>query len=139
MARRKKGFYDYLVDWSEKISRSLCGCNGNELLVHILLNIRFIKHKMQVRVNMPEVARNSRYILVDFVIPNHKGEEIWIEYDGAHHDTKGCYGTTKSDFNKQQRRDRVQNEYCQRNGIRLIRVKHSLNYFKTLWNLNKQL
>ena len=78
MAKRKKGFYDHLVDWSEKIAMALCGCNGNELLVHILLKMRFIKHKMQVRVDMPEIARNSKYIIVDFVIPNHKGQEIWM-------------------------------------------------------------
>lgn len=139
MDKRKKGFYDHLVDWSGKIAMALCGCNGNELLVHILLKMRFIKHKMQVRVDMPEIARNSKYIIVDFVIPNHKGQEIWIEYDGAHHDTMGCYSTKQSDFDKQQRRDRVQEEYCKNNGIRLIRVRHSLNYIKTLWKLNKQL
>ena len=51
------------------------------------------------------------------------------------------YSKEKADayFDKQQRRDRVQEEYCKINGIRLIRVRHSLNYIKTLWKLNKQL
>lgn len=139
MTKRKKGFYSRLIDRCDNISHALCGCNSNELLVHILLKLRFIKHKMQVKVDMPEVARNSKYIIVDFVIPCHKGQQVWIEYDGAHHDTVGCYGTSKYDYERQQHRDRVQEKYCQEHGIRLIRVRHSRNYIKTLWKLNKEL
>ena len=130
----------YLQKLFEKISYCLYGCNGNELLVHVLLNLRGIKHKMQVHVNMPEVARNSKYIIVDFVLPKYKGQEVWIEYNGPqHYHFVGLYHKSYEDFAKQQRRDQVERDYCEQHHIRLIEVRHSRNYFKTMWKLNKEL
>jgi|GEM_PF-7107969 len=139
MARKKKGFYRRLEDWSEKIAQRWWGCNGNELVVHMYLNMRFIKHEMQVRVEMPQLARNSHYILVDFVIP-YKGREIWVEYNGTQHDHyNGRYQRNQDDFNRQRRRDVVEHDYCQQHDIPLIIISHSRNYFKSMWHFHKRL
>ena len=129
-----------LEKWTEPIARKLWGCNGTEALVHLLLCCCFIKHKMQVKVEMPELARNSKYILVDFVLPNYKSEEVWIEYNGSqHYHYNGRYQRSQQDFEHQQRRDRVMRAYCETHHIRLIEIKHSLNYIGNLWRLFKSL
>ena len=95
---------------------------------------------MQVKVEMPELARNSKYILVDFVLPNYKNEEVWIEYNGSqHYHYNGRYQRSQQDFEHQQRRDRVMRAfYCETHHIRLIEIKHSLNYIGNPWRLFKK-
>jgi hypothetical protein len=128
-----------LENWTEPIAKSLWGCNGNEALVHLLLNCHFIKHKMQVKVEMPEIARNANYILVDFVFHLH-GQEVWIEYNGSQHYVyNGRYQRNQDDFSHQQHRDKVVRQYCASHGIRLIEIVHSLHYPKMLWRLHKEL
>lgn len=138
--KRKKGFYRQLEDHCDKVAHAMFGCDGNELLVHLYLKSKGIRHEMQKRVEMPVVARKSSYIIVDFVLPDYHGHVVWIEYNGSQHEVYNRrYHRSYEDFLRQQNRDRVEQDYCDANGITLINLRHSHNFLKTLRFLQSQL
>jgi len=67
---------------------------------------------------------NRKYI-VDFYFKQNDGEYI-IEYDGIQHFQPIDFFGGKTAFNKQVRRDKFLNEYCQKNMIKLLRLPYTL-------------
>jgi very-short-patch-repair endonuclease len=64
----------------------------------------------------------------DFYIPN---KNLLIEYDGIQHFEPVDFGginneeIVKENFKNQQIRDKMKNEYCKENGIKLLRIKYT--------------
>lgn len=110
------------------INRSL----QEEKIANILqsLNIEFIQEKTFEDCINPETQRKLRF---DFYLPK---QNILIEYDGEQH---FYYNEmfTKENFIKTQKRDKIKNQYCLNNNIRLIRIPYTeKNYISKEYLIN---
>jgi very-short-patch-repair endonuclease len=56
----------------------------------------------------------------DFYIPNFN---VCIEYDGAHH-FKAVF--SQESFENRKKLDKIKNQYCEENGIKLIRIPYTM-------------
>lgn len=87
---------------------------------------------------MHKVARDTKKVIVDFFV-KHKGKQYFIEYDGQQHFKYIPYFHKGGvvDFEKQQNRDEVLNEFCEihKNVVTLIRFK----YDESFEDIQKQL
>lgn len=61
-----------------------------------------------------------RPLLFDFYLPDYN---ICIEYDGEQH-YKQCSFQTQKEFEDAIKRDKIKNEYCEKNNIKLIRIPY---------------
>lgn len=52
--------------------------------------------------------------------------KLAFEYDGPHHFKKVVYKGKPIDLEKQKERDRIKDELCEQNGVRLIRIKYTI-------------
>lgn len=95
-----------------------CGCvqsRGEELLSRILseMNISFVKEKKFKDCINPKTERSLRF---DFYLPDYN---ICIEYDGIQHFQKTNY--SHEDFEDRIIRDKIKDNFCKENQIRMIR------------------
>ncbi len=68
-------------------------------------------------------------MLIDFFI-KYKGQQYFIEYDGIQHfEYNSFFHKSIEDFEKEQRRDRVLNDFCElhKDKVTLIRFKYDEN------------
>lgn len=68
----------------------------------------------------------------DFYLPDHN---TCIEYDGIQHFKIIEYFGGRSGFMKQKHRDKIKNNYCKENNIKLLRI--SYNDFNNINNILK--
>ena len=61
----------------------------------------------------------------DFFIPD---KNMIIEFDGEQHFKPISSMRGESGFDKNQKYDKIKNDYCEKNGIKLIRIPWSINY-----------
>ena len=104
----------------------ICNYSKGELLIYDWLKENNIPFKTQFELITPEIARNSNVMLVDFFV-KHKGKQYFIEYDGEQHfKYKRHFHKTEEGFEKEQRRDKVLNEFCElhKDKVTLIRFKY---------------
>lgn len=65
-------------------------------------------------------CKNKRCLPFDFYLPDYR---ICIEYDGEQH-YKKCSFQTQQEFNDAVERDKIKDEYCKKNSIKLIRIPY---------------
>ena len=82
-------------------------------------SIPFIKEKTF------EDCRMKRKLRFDFYVENWNGENIVIEVDGMQHFYLSTW-TDELKLKDNQERDRIKNEYCDANGIKLVRIPYWL-------------
>lgn len=114
-----------------------CNSSKGELLISNWLKENNIKFKAQFELITPEIARNSNKLRIDFFV-KHNNKQYFIEYDGIQHfEYNEFFHKTIEGFEKQQRRDRVLNDFCELHNdkITLIRFK----YDETNQNIIEQL
>ena len=99
--------------------------NGEERIISILN-----KEKVPFEREKTFIDLKKRKLRFDFYIKNLDGAPAIIEFDGEGHFlfVKKFYHS-KSEFERAKERDRVKNEYCLANGIKLYRIPY--------WDLNK--
>ena len=66
-------------------------------------------------------CKNINKLKFDFYIPKYN---CCIEYDGEQHFKPITFFGGEKQFNKQQQRDKVKNQYCLNNNINLIRIPY---------------
>lgn len=98
--------------------------SSGELAVRNALDAMFITYNTEVC----KIKSEKGWLRFDFEIPQ-ENSNIYIEYDGAQHTRPVRYGGTKTQakhaFEKTQKHDRIKNEWCKKNGFRLIRIPHT--------------
>lgn len=86
-----------------------------------------VKFKSQFELITSEIARNSNLIRIDFFV-KYNGKQYFIEYDGVQHFEYISHFHRGGiiDFEKQQRRDKVLNEFCElhKDKVTLIRFNY---------------
>ena len=99
--------------------------NGEERIIYILNKEKIFFEREKTFIDL-----RKRKLRFDFYIKNLDGMPAIIEFDGEGHFLfiKKFYHS-KSDFERAKERDRVKNEYCLANGIKLYRVPY--------WDLDK--
>lgn len=86
------------------------------------LNKHNYKYKREFRIKCnTEYQRN---IYVDFYLPN---EKVFIEYNGRQHYEPVEYFGGQAQFDRQQKRDQWERDYCIKHGIRLIEIPYYEN------------
>ena len=74
-------------------------------------------------------CKNKRKLPFDFYIPDYN---VCIEYDGIqHYESVKRFGGVDN-LLKIQQKDKIKNEYCLNNNIRLIRIKYNENIYDKL-------
>lgn len=103
-----------------------CGCpkcfnSKNELLIEKLLNKNIIKYETQKTFNE---CKLKNLLPFDFYLPDYN---LCIEYDGEqHYKPVKIFGGVKR-FEKQIKTDKIKNNFCEKNGIKLLRIKYTDN------------
>lgn len=99
--------------------------SGEEQIISILN-----KNKISFEREKTFIDLRKRKLRFDFYIKDLDGAPAIIEFDGEGHFlfVKKFYHS-KSDFERAKERDRVKNEYCLANGIKLYRIPY--------WDLDK--
>lgn len=84
-----------------------------EILIENILRKYKIPFKPQYEIIVPEIAKNSNIIRIDFFV-KYKGNQYFIEYNGQQHYKYVPHFHTGGiiDFKKQQRRDKVLRDFC---------------------------
>ena len=117
---------DYLVS-KHKTS---CGCavSFGEMTIRTLLDSLGIEYQTQKMFPDCVNPKTNAKLKFDFYLPEFN---ICIEYDGKQHfrlENTG-WNSKEEDFKNRQFRDSIKNQYCQKEGIALIRIPY--------WDYNK--
>lgn len=117
-----------------------CNYSKGELLIYNWLKENNIPFKSQFELITNEIARNSNLMIIDFFV-KYKEQQYFIEYDGKQHYEYVPFFHQGGiiDFEKQQRRDKVLNEFCElhKDKITLIRFKYDENDEEIINKLNE--
>lgn len=79
-------------------------------------------------------CRKTRQLSFDFYLPK---QNICIEFDGVFHYKRQPH-ITEEQFENQKERDRIKDEYCKNNNIKLVRIPYWTLYNKKYKNILKQ-
>lgn len=94
----------------------ICKESKGEVIIRKYLSDNNIEFNSQ---KMFEGCKNKRRLKFDFYLPK---LNICIEFDGQQHFTNVKFNGSKSDLSYVQNNDKIKNEYCQNNNIRLLRI-----------------
>ena len=104
----------------------LCNTSKNENLISLFLESKSIKFFRQHRFNDCKLKRKLPF---DFYLPEHN---ICIEFQGRQHYEKiDFFGGTEG-FKKQIERDKIKENYCLNNNIKLLKFKYNDNVYNNL-------
>ena len=116
-----------------------CSESKGELIVAKLLNtleIQFVKEKKFEDCKNSKVGRYCRRLPFDFYLPEFN---VVIEYDGKQHfEPIEIFGGEKV-FQNLKIRDEIKNKYCKDNGIKMIRIPHTIKFDDILPLLKNEL
>lgn len=104
----------------------ICNENKGEKEIRLFLIDKNIKYKQQKRFNK---CKNKKCLPFDFYLPKYN---ICIEYDGEQHYKSIEYFGGENGFLYRQINDKIKNEYCNNNNIRLIRIRYDENITEKL-------
>ena len=98
-----------------------CKESYGERLIRLYLSNNEIKYKYQKKFND---CKNKSYLFFDFYIPS---KNVLIEFDGEQHFkvTRNETFGGKEVLKKIKENDRIKNNYCKQNNIKLIRIKYT--------------
>ena len=117
----------------------MCSVSKGEDLISNWLIKNNIRFKSQYKLSIPNIARNSNILKIDFFVV-HNDKQYFIEYDGIQHFEYIPYFYKGGiiDFEKQQNRDKVLEEFCElhKDKVTLIRFKYTLSDEDILSKLN---
>ena len=118
-----------------------CNYSKGELLIYNWLKENKIPFKPQFELVTDKIARNSNLILIDFFV-KFNNKQYFIEYDGIQHFEYVEYLHKGGiiDFEKQQRRDKVLNDFCElyKDKVTLIRFRYTQSENEIINILNKK-
>lgn len=105
----------------------LCSASEGEATIHGWLDNHGISHQWQYQLPNEDSTLPLQYVVADFYLPDYKGENIIIEYNGQQHykDVNHFYKGQTRDFAVQQQRDQYLRDYCGRNNIRLMEIPYT--------------
>lgn len=103
---------------NQKTGCPYCVFSKGEILIENYLQDAEITHYAQKRF---ADCRNISTLPFDFYLPDHN---ICIEYDGIQHFEPIDYFGGQESFERQQQNDRIKDQYCSSNGIKLIRIPY---------------
>lgn len=107
-----------------KIKRAKSKTKTHEQFVSLISNN--IKYEQQKRFSD---CKNERTLPFDFYLPDYK---CCIEYDGAqHYKEVDCWGGREY-LSRRQRNDKIKDDYCAKNNMRLIRIRYDEDVCDTL-------
>jgi hypothetical protein len=110
-----------------------CNQSKGELNVMNYLNSKNIKY---IREYKFDNCKYKRKLPFDFYLPENN---TCIEFDGEQHFyVQNCWGG-KNELNIIQIRDKIKNEYCKRNNIKLIRIKYNEDAKEFLHDIDNQI
>jgi len=116
-----------------------CNFTKGEKRVQDYLELNNIKYESQYRI--PD-CKDKRSLPFDFAAFNKDGSIKIIEYDGIQHfepiNFSGHVNEMMDNFKITQKRDKIKDEYCSKNGIQIIRIPYT-EYDNIEIILNKQL
>lgn len=104
----------------------VCKNSKGEEKIRKLLQKNDIKFDYQKTFND---CKNINKLYFDFYLPDHN---LCIEYDGLQHFKAIKHFGGKAGLIKTQKRDKIKNEYCKANNIRLLRIKYNEKVSKLL-------
>lgn len=107
----------------------ICKESKGELLIRNFLNDNNIKFISQYKF---KDCKNINKLAYDFYLTDYN---ICIEFDGRQHFNAYSYFGGEDAFKQIQLRDKIKNEYCKLNNIRLIRISYKENIIKILKNI----
>lgn len=99
-----------------------CGCLKSQWNMYInqLLTKKEIEHQCEYAIYI-----DDKHYWFDFYLPQYN---LFIEYDGEQHFYPVSFGadefTTQKNFELIQKRDKIKDEYCNENGINLLRIPY---------------
>lgn len=102
-----------------------------EKLVYNWLKENKFKFKEQYFVVLPEVARNTHCVFIDFMV--YVGDNVYaIEYNGRQHYeyTPFFHKNGHDDFEKQVRRDVLVEKWCIENGYKFLEIPYYLSKYQ---------
>jgi len=105
---------------------SLCKESKGEREVSLYLDDKNIKYERQ---KIFEDCKDVRHLPFDFYLPKYN---MCIEYDGLQHFKPIEFFGGEKTFLLTKEHDRIKNEYCEDNGIKLIRIKYNQKIKKQL-------
>lgn len=118
----------------------ICSSSKGELLIYNWLKENNIPFKSQFELITEEIARNTNLMKIDFFV-KYNNKQYFIEYDGIQHFKYiPFFHREDDDFFKQQRRDRVLNEFCElhKDKISLLRFKYDQTHEEIVDILNNE-
>lgn len=98
-----------------------------ETIVYNYLKRNKLKFKEQYYVMLPEVARNSKHVFIDFMV--YVDDNVYaIEYNGRQHYeyTPFFHKNGMDDYKKQVRRDKLVKNWCLQNQIIFLEIPYYL-------------
>lgn len=107
-----------------------CGCkieSSKERFIESLLEEYQTEYKKQYSFSD---CRYKYRLKFDFVVKTKGGQCIAIEYDGKQHFTPIEFFGGAEAFEKTQIRDKIKNEYCDRNSIQLLRIPYTYTEYE---------
>ena len=123
--------YEWLARPSHLLHGSGCpSCNGSygEQIVKQWLISNGVKYRQQ---KCFSGCKNKKMLPFDFYLPDYN---CCIEYDGAqHYKEVDCWGGQEYLLQRQYN-DKIKNNYCIENNIRLIRIKYDEDVYDVLNN-----
>jgi len=106
-----------------------CGClksSKGEYLISSLLKENNIVFEQQKTFNDCTNPENTSLLRFDFYLPDYN---CCIEYDGGQHFKSVDYWGGEEEFERRQLLDSIKDEYCENNGIKMVRIPY--------WDYNK--
>jgi very-short-patch-repair endonuclease/ribosomal protein S18 len=99
----------------------LCASSNGEKIIEKWLKFNHVKYEPQKKFYKCKDKRNLPF---DFYLPEHN---ICIEYDGEqHYEPIEFFGGDEA-FIIRQRHDKLKTDYCENNGIKLVRIAYNEN------------
>ncbi len=104
----------------------ICQESSGERLVNNILvsnNVKFIRQYKFIDCTNKKKGKGCRKLPFDFYIPTFN---TCIEYDGRQHFDPNAFFKGQEGLEKQQFIDGLKDEYCEENGIKLIRIPYTM-------------
>ena len=106
-----------------------CNNSKGEIKINEILIKNNIKYESQKSFNGCKFKQKLKF---DFYLPDYN---TCIEFDGEQHFSKYRFELNDDKFNIRKERDKIKNDYCLNNNIKLLRIKYTENIEDILNNI----